>query len=153
MSNWGDLEIIEDEDDDEEILKKGITFKSAIKHIVTILIILAGAFFMYLGFGSDQWVNFIIGLMLICFGTTLMQIQKSSPEPLRQTLTILMCGLCGLTKVRNFQTGDFVFEKKDRCTKCDDLMEIKQIYSVKLKRPTEPGKKQEKLKQELETKK
>ncbi len=108
---------------------------------------------MYLGPSPDQMTNFIIGIMLICFGTTLMQIQKSTPEPLRQTLTILICSLCGLTKVRNFETGDFVFEKKDNCTKCNDSMEVKQIYSVKLKRPTEPSKKEKRKKQKSKTKK
>ena len=143
--------MIEEEDDEEILRKKTITVKSALKHLAVLFFIVLGALFMYLGFGPDQWTNFFIGFMLICFGTTIMQIQKQSPEPLRQTLTILACSLCGLTKVRNFESGDFVFNKKGKCDKCNDSMEIKQIYSVKLKKQTEPKKKQEspKLKPEI----
>ncbi len=141
-----------EEDDDEAILHKGITFKSAIKNFFVILLIFSGALFMYLGFGPDQWTNFFIGFMLICFGTTLMQVQKQAPEPLRQTLTILACALCGITKVRNFETGDFVFSRIDKCNKCNNLMEVKNIYSVRLKKQTELKKKQKPPKLEPEIK-
>ena len=41
--------MIEDEDDDEEILKKGITLKSVLKNLLIIFLIMVGAYFMYLG--------------------------------------------------------------------------------------------------------
>jgi hypothetical protein len=85
--------------------------------------------------------------MLICFGATLIQMQKKPTEPIRQTLTILICKLCGLTKVRNYEKGDFVFMKIDKCDKCDDMMEVKQIYSVRLKKPTESNSATESKKQ------
>jgi len=129
-----------EEEDDEEILKKGITFKSVLKNILFIFLIILGALFIYLNLGPDQISSWSIGFILICFGATLIQVQKSPPEPIRQTLTILICNLCGITKVRNYEKGDFVFKKRDKCNKCDDLMEIKQIYSVRLKRPTESKK-------------
>ncbi len=132
-----------EEEDDEEILKKGITFKSVLKNILFIFLIILGALFIYLNIGPDQISSWSIGFILICFGATLIQVQKSPPEPIRQTLTILICNLCGITKVRNYAKGDFVFKKRDKCNKCDDLMEIKQIYSVRLKRPTESNKGQE----------
>ncbi|TFG24510.1 MAG: hypothetical protein EU532_12495 [Promethearchaeota archaeon] len=142
--------MIDEENEDEEILKKGITLKSALKNLLVIFFILLGAAFIYFGYGPDQWSNLFIGFFLICIGTTIMQVQKSPPEPIRQTLTILLCNLCGLTKVRNYEQGDFVFQKRDDCEKCNQSMEVKQIYSVKLKKPTEPNKKKEnpKLKQE-----
>ncbi|MFX1258939.1 MAG: hypothetical protein ACFFAN_13865 [Promethearchaeota archaeon] len=145
--------MIEDEDDDEEILKKGITFKSALKHFLVILLILGGALIMYLGPSTELWTNFALGIMLICLGSMLMQFQKQPPEPLRQTLTILICSVCGLTKVRHYETGDYIFKKKDKCNECDDFMEIKQIYSVKLKNPTESTKKPKssKFKPEIKT--
>jgi len=129
-----------EEEDDEEILKKGITFKSVLKNILFIFLIILGALFIYLNIGPDQISSWSIGFILICFGATLIQVQKSPPEPIRQTLTILICNLCGITKVRNYEKGDFVFKRRDKCNKCDDLMEIKQIYSVRLKRPTESKK-------------
>ncbi len=129
-----------EEDDDEEILKKGITFKNVLKNILFIFLILLGLLFIYLNIGPDQISSWSIGFILICFGVTLIQVQKSPPEPIRQTLTILICNLCEITKVRNYEKGDFVFKKRDKCNKCDDLMEIKQIYSVRLKRLTESNK-------------
>ena len=137
--------MIEDEDNEEEILKKGITFKSALKNIFIIIIIMLGAYFMYLGFSPNQWFYIIIGISLLCIGTTIMQVQKELPEPLRQTLTILSCILCGLIKVRNYETGDFIFNKtSESCDKCSGgKFEIKQIYSVKLKKPTIETRKKE----------
>jgi hypothetical protein len=135
--------MIEEEDNDEEVLKKGITLKSALKNIVIVLFILAGVLIIYLGFSPNQMLNWAIGFSLICIGTTFMQIQKHPPEPLRQTLTILICSLCGLTKVRNYEQGDFIFQKRDSCEKCNQSMEVKQIYTVKLKRPTETKKKKD----------
>jgi hypothetical protein len=129
-----------EEEDDEEILKKGVSLKSILKNLLLILLIIAGALFIYLDLGLDQFSQWSIGFMLICLGSTLIQMQKNPAEPLRQTLTILTCNLCGLTKVRNYIKGDFVFRKKDKCDKCDNLMEIKQIYSVRLKKSTEPSK-------------
>ncbi|MFX1574818.1 MAG: hypothetical protein ACFFB0_18940 [Promethearchaeota archaeon] len=133
-----------EEEDDEEILKKGVTFKSVLKNILFIFLIILGALFIYLNIGPDQITSWTIGIILICFGATLIQVQKSPPEPIRQTLTILICNLCGITKVRNYEKGDFVFEKRDKCNNCNELMEIKQIYSVRLKRPTESSKTPEK---------
>ncbi|MFW9820016.1 MAG: hypothetical protein ACFFE5_10435 [Candidatus Thorarchaeota archaeon] len=142
-----------EEEDDEEVLKKGITLKSVLKNLVLILLIVVGVLFIYIDFGFDQLTSWSIGFMLICFGATLIQFQKSPAEPVRQTLTILICKLCGLTKVRNYEKGDFVFKKIDKCDKCKDSMEIKQIYSVKLKSPTEKSKTQTDKKEDLKEKK
>ena len=141
--------MIEDEDD-EDVLKKGITLKSALKNLFVIFLIILGAIFIYFGIFPDQMTNFMIGFMLICFGSTIIQIPKQESEPIRQTLTILACNLCSITKVRNFETGDFVFKVKDQCNKCNGSMEIKQIYNVRLKKPTEPNKKQEEKTKKLE---
>jgi hypothetical protein len=142
-----------EEEDDEDVLKKGITLKSVLKNLALILLIVVGVLFIYLDFGFNQLTSWSIGFMLICFGATLIQFQKSPAEPVRQTLTILICNLCGLTKVRNYAKGDFVFKKLDKCEKCEDLMEIKQIYSVKLKSPTEKTKTQVEKKEDLKAKK
>ena len=129
-----------EEEDDEDILKKGITLKSALKNLIFISMIILGAMFIYVGILPDAVSNSTIGFILICIGATLIQMQKSPAEPIRQTLTILICNLCGLTKVRNYEKGDFVFKKMGDCDKCHELMEIKQVYSVKLKQPTESNK-------------
>jgi hypothetical protein len=128
-----------EEEDDEEILKKGITFKSVLKNLISILFIIFGAVFIYSGIG-DQITSWSIGFMMICFGATLIQWQKTPSEPIRQTLTILICSICGLTKVRNYEKGDFVYRKVGKCSDCNETMEIKQIYSVRLKKPTESNK-------------
>lgn len=106
-------------------------------------LIILGAMIIYFGTGTDQITNFMIGFMLICVASTLIQIQKQAPEPIRQTLTILICKLCNITKVRNYEAGDFVFREVERCDKCNNSMEVKQIYSVRLKQHTEENKPKE----------
>ncbi len=141
-----------EEEDDEDILKKGITLKSVLKNILLAILIIVGLMFIYLNIGGDQVSSWSIGFILICFGATLIQIQKSPAEPIRQTLTILICKLCGITKVRNYEKGDFVFKRIDKCEKCEDLMEIRQIYSVRLKSPTEKKKEDTSKKENLKGK-
>ena len=129
-----------DEEDEEEILNKGISLKGALKNILVIILIMLGAFAIYFGGSEDTAGNWILGFMLICLGSTLMQVQKQQGEPIRQTLSILICKICGLTKVRNYENGDYVFGmSSDTCSKCNDAMKISQIYSVRLKKPTEPN--------------
>jgi len=125
-----------DEEDDEEILKKGISFKKVLKNIVLIVLIIVGALFIYIG-GQDSSIYFFVGFTLICFGSTLIQIQKQPSEPIRQTLTIVKCNLCNITTVRHYQQGDYVFKLAGTCQKCAEPMKIDQIYSVKLKKPTQ----------------
>ena len=140
-----------DEENEEEILEKGISLKSVLKNILIIGFIVLGALFVYLGVFPDQITNFMVGFTFICIGTTILQIPKRAQEPLRQTLTILVCSICGITKVRNYLTGDFVFKKtQDKCDKCTEEMQIKQIYSVKLKKNVKIEDRKEPKKKEKE---
>ena len=100
-----------EEEDDEEVLKKGVTLKSILKNLLSVLLLVLGLLIIYFGFGPDQIASWTIGFTLICLGSTLLQIQKKPQEPIRQTLTILKCNSCGLTKVRNYKKRDYVFEK------------------------------------------
>ena len=138
-----------DDEDDEDILNKSVSLKKVLKNILLILLIGVGALFIYLG-GENQMTNFMIGFSLICLGTSLIQIQKQTPEPIRQTLTILACNLCNITNVRHYEHGDYVFKEIGSCDKCNESMRIKQIYNVKLKKPTietkKPDEKKEKEK-------
>jgi hypothetical protein len=136
-----------DEEDEEEILEKHFSFKKLLKNIVLIVLIIIGALFIYLGGGiggQGSTTNFFIGFTLICFGSTLIQIQKQPSEPVRQTLTVLKCNLCNITSVRHYQKGDYVFKLTEPCQKCNELMKVDQIYSVKLKKPTTQAKSEEK---------
>jgi hypothetical protein len=141
-----------EEEDDEEVLKKGVTLKSILKNLLSVLLLVLGLLIIYFGFGPDQIASWTIGFTLICLGSTLLQIQKKPQEPIRQTLTILKCNSCGLTKVRNFIKGDYVFYKKEKCENCGDLMEIIQIYNVRLKKPTITTEKKESKEKELKIK-
>jgi hypothetical protein len=141
-----------EEEDDEEVLKKGVTFKSILKNLLFIALVILGLIVIYFGFGPDQVSSWTIGFTLICLGSTLFQIQKKPSEPIRQTLTILKCNSCGLKKVRNYEKGDFVFKEKDKCEECGNLMEIIQIYSVRLKKATTTSEKKESKKQDLKIK-
>ena len=136
-----------EEEDDEDILKKGVTLKSVLKNLISITCIILGAVFIYSGIG-DQITSWSIGFMMICFGATVIQWVKSPVEPIRQTLTILICSLCGITKIRNYEKGDFVYRKMGKCGECNESMEVNQIYSVRLKKPTESNKKDEDKKKE-----
>jgi hypothetical protein len=134
-----------DDEDEDEILKKGVSLKSVLKNLLLILLIIIGALFIYLASGNNQMTNWFIGFTLICLGSTLIQIQKRQSEPIMQTLSILKCNVCGITKVRNYQHGDYVFREIETCNDCDESMLIDQIYSVKLKKPA-VAKKEEKVK-------
>ena len=134
-----------DDEDEDEILKKEVSLKSVLKNLLLILLIIIGALFIYLASGTNQMTNWFIGFSFICLGSTLIQIQKRQSEPITQTLSILKCNVCGITKVRNYQHGDYVFREVETCNDCNESMLIDQIYSVKLKKPS-VAKKEEKLK-------
>lgn len=135
-----------EEEDDEDILNKKVSLKKILKNLLFIALIIIGALFIYIGITPDQITNFIIGFSLICLGSSLIQLQRRAKEPIRQTLSILKCNKCDLIKVRNYQPGDFVFKRSGSCDKCNEPMEIHQIYSVKLKKPTAEVKKADVIK-------
>lgn len=137
-----------DEEDDEDILKKKRSLKKILKNLVLMGLIGIGVLFMYIG-GPDPTLNMVIGFTFICLGTTIIQMKKGSSEPVRQTLTILKCKSCGAIKVRNYESGDFIFKSAGICEKCNESMEINQIYSVKLKKSKNKDSKLEKNKEKL----
>ena len=125
-----------EEEDEDAILNQGTSWKKVLKHIAVILIILLGVAIIYTPIIKDEGYRWITGFMIICFGSSLLQIQREAPEPIKQTLTITQCKKCNKTIVRHYEEGDFVYKKIDECNKCNIKMEITQIYSVKLKGPT-----------------
>jgi len=137
-----------DEEDDEDILKKKRSLKKILKNLVLMGLIGIGVLFIGSG-GPDPTLNMVIGFTFICLGTTIIQMKKGSSEPVRQTLTILKCKSCGAIKVRNYESGDFIFKSAGICEKCNESMEINQIYSVKLKKSKNKGSKLEKNKEKL----
>lgn len=140
-----------DDENDEDILNKSVSLKKVLKNILLILLIGVGALFIYLG-GENQTTNVIIGFPLICLGISLIQLQKRTTEPIRQTLTILVCNLCNITSVRHYEHGDYVFKETGPCDRCNESMRIKQIYNVKLKKPTVQTKKTDEKKKKVEEK-
>ena len=137
-----------DEEDDEDILNKKRSLKSILKNLLFVGLIGIGVLFMYIG-GVDQVFNMVIGFTFICLGTTLLQMGKNTSDPIRQTLTILKCKSCSAIKVRNYEDGDFVFKSMGTCDKCNNSMEIDQIYSVKLKKSRKKDDKLEKSNKKL----
>ncbi|MFX1237783.1 MAG: hypothetical protein ACFFAS_03340 [Promethearchaeota archaeon] len=127
-----------DDEDDEAILNKKTSPKMVLKTLFVILLVVIGAFIIYIGiFPENQVLNFGLGFIVICLGTSIIQMPSEPPEPVRQTLTILICERCSAKKVRDYKDGDFVYKKMDECNKCGVAMSIKQIYSVKLKQSPE----------------
>ncbi|MHA1479070.1 MAG: hypothetical protein ACTSPU_12815 [Promethearchaeota archaeon] len=137
-----------DEEDDEDILNKKRSLKKILKNLVLMGLIGIGVLFMNIG-GPDPTLNMVIGFTFICLGITIIQMKKGSSEPVRQTLTILKCKSCGAIKVRNYESGDFIFKSAGICEKCNESMEINQIYSVKLKKSKNKDSKLEKNKEKL----
>jgi len=137
-----------EEEDDEDILKKKRSLKKILKNLVLMGLIGIGVLFMNIG-GPDPTLNLVIGFTFICLVITIIQMKKGSSEPVRQTLTILKCKSCGAIKVRNYESGDFIFKSAGICEKCNESMEINQIYSVKLKKSKNKGSKLEKNKEKL----
>ncbi len=137
-----------DEEDDEDILNKKRSLKSILKNLLSVGLIGIGVLFMYIG-GVNQVFNMVIGFTFICLGTTLFQMGKKTTDPIRQTLTILKCKSCSAIKVRNYEDGDFVFKSMEICDKCNNSMEINQIYSVKLKKTRKKDEKLEESKKKL----
>lgn len=137
-----------DDEDDEDILNKKRSLKKILKILVLMGLIGIGVLFMNIG-GPDPTLNMVIGFTFICLGTTIIQMKKGASEPVRQTLTILKCKSCGAIKVRNYESGDFIFKSAGICEKCNESMEINQIYSVKLKKSKNKDSKLEKNKEKL----
>ena len=137
-----------DEEDDEEILTKKRSLKSILKNLLLIGLVATGVLFMYVG-GLDQVFSMVVGFTFICLGTTLFQMGKNPSDPIRQTLTILKCKSCDTIKVRNYENGDFVFKSIGSCDKCNNSLEIQQIYSVKLKKSKKGDEKLEESKAKL----
>jgi hypothetical protein len=137
-----------DDEDDEDILKKKRSLKKILKNLVLMGLIGIGVLIMNIG-GPDPTLNMVIGFTFICLGITIIQMKKGSSEPVRQTLTILKCKSCGAIKVRNYESGDFIFKSAGICEKCNESMEINQIYSVKLKKSKNKDSKLEKNKEKL----
>ena len=137
-----------DEEDDEDILKKKRSLKKILKNVVLMGVIGIGVLLMYIG-GPDPTINLMVGFTFICFGATLIQMKTSPKDPVRQTLTILKCKSCGAIKVRNYESGDFIFKSAGICDKCNESMEINQIYSVKLKKSKNKDSKLEKDKEKV----
>lgn len=137
-----------DEEDDEDILNKKRSLKKILKNLVLMGLIGIGVLIMNIG-GPDPTLNMVIGFTFICLGTTIIQMKKGASEPVRQTLTILKCKSCGAIKVRNYESGDFIFKSAGICEKCNESMEINQIYSVKLKKSKNKDSKLEKNKEKL----
>ena len=137
-----------DEEDDEDILKKKRSLKKILKNLVLMGLIGIGVLIMNIG-GPEPTLNIVIGFTFICLGTTIIQMKKGPSDPVRQTLTILKCKSCGAIKVRNYESGDFIFKSAGICDKCNESMEINQIYSVKLKKSKNKDSKLEKGKEKI----
>ncbi len=131
-----------DEEDDEAILNKKTSAKSILKTLGVLGLIVLGAIIIYIGvFPDNQYLNFALGFIIICIGSSIIQMPSNPPEPVKKTLTIIICDSCGATTVRDYKDGDFVYKKLGKCENCSKSISIKQVYSVKLKKEKKNKKK------------
>lgn len=135
-----------DEENEEDLLKNNITPKKVLKYILMISLGILGAIIIYIGiFPDNSFYNYILGISLMCIGTSMIQVNPEPNEPIKHTLTILKCSECNATKVRDHEDDDYIYKKKDNCNECNNIMVIEKIYSIKLKH--DKKKKKEKKKQ------
>lgn len=123
-----------DEELDEDILNKKRSAKSVLKTVFTLLLIIAGVIILsvgnYLGITAMYWG----GLIILCMSSCLINIRKTPKDPQTQTLSVVRCDKCNLTKVQDFKQGEFVFKEVGKCSKCDGMLKVQEIYIVKLKK-------------------
>ena len=133
-----DVEIIED--DHEDALKKVLKFKISWLKILRVILILfiAGTIIYFIvagGFPSDI---FVYVLLFVCIvGAAVLIAIDDEDEDNKLTLSVLKCRNCSDQKIQRFADGDFVFQLKGKCSKCDGDLQIIEIYSVKLKEEME----------------
>jgi len=132
--------IIDDEEDEyKEFLTKNRKkqFLNVVKGIVIVILFVLSYFLIQLGFsGGEQGMSYTtLGFLLICMLSSLMSIQPVKKKPQRQTLTILGCTdqKCRSRKVRDYQEGDYIFKEEGKCSFCNGILRVEEIYSVKLK--------------------
>ena len=57
---------------------------------------------------------------------------ESEEDVNRQTISSLKCSKCDVKQFLSYADGDYIFKVKEKCPKCNENLQITEIYSVKL---------------------
>lgn len=136
-------------EDPEELLKRKISWKSVLKGIFVGIIMIGSVVIIQLsrmGVISGNWLW--VGFILLCISSSLIVPRKHEEKPMRQTLSLLKCEKCGIQKVRDYLDGDYIYKPVGVCSKCNEKMQIMEIYSVKLKEKSKKADKKKKSNRE-----
>ena len=123
-----------DEELDEDILNKKRSKKSVLKTVVTLLLIIVGVIILSVGNALGITAMYWVGIIIVCMSSCLINIRKTPKDPQTQTLSVVRCDKCNYTKVQDYKQGEFIFKEVDKCPKCDGMLRVQEIYSVKLKK-------------------
>ena len=114
-----------------------------ISKIIGFIMAAGGAAILVLGMEWDpslQFVWFLIGIMMVSMGLTLItggkkQVEHEPPPP---TVTEIHCDNpeCDFKEIRQFEAGDYILKALDaKCPKCSSTMTIEGVYVVKEEKP------------------
>ncbi|MHA1340006.1 MAG: TFIIB-type zinc ribbon-containing protein [Promethearchaeota archaeon] len=127
--------IEKDELDIKERLKNKISWKSLLRNLVGIILVILSFIILSIGRTNPdiQGQTYFLGIILMCIATSLIIEESKEKKIVKQTLTSLECPNCGAKIVRDYENGDYVFNKSGKCGKCGSDLIITKIHSVKLK--------------------
>lgn len=75
------------------------------------------------------------GFILLCAGSTLVNVRAPRKKMVRHVYSIRSCTACGARELHDFKEGDHVFKQIGPCGKCDTgSLLIEQIFSVQAPR-------------------
>ena len=123
----------EEFNEDEEYIPKRlkISAKSVLKGIGTGAVIVLGLYFLNQGLGNTG--AFALGFILLCVGSTLINLPRRKRKKVKQVFSIFKCSVpdCGVKELHEFKEGDYVFKQVGPCFKCDEgFLYIDQIFAV-----------------------
>ncbi len=126
--------IDQDEEDVEKLLKRKISWKSIIKGVLGLILLVGGVLLIEYFRRTQNSTYMLLGIVLLCMGSSVMVPIPQKKNELRHTISILKCDNCGSERVQDYKEGDFVFKDTEiTCRDCSSTYLIHNVYSVKLK--------------------
>ncbi len=123
----------EEFDDEEEYVPKKSKFpwKGVLKGAGIMVVVVTGLYLVNQGWGDVTLSS--AGFVMLCLGSALINLRVPRKKKIRQVFSLYRCNAtdCGIKELHEFKDGDFVYKEIGPCFKCDGLMYIEQIFSVK----------------------
>ncbi|MBN2152605.1 MAG: hypothetical protein JW839_14220 [Candidatus Lokiarchaeota archaeon] len=119
-----------DDDAEYEPRRSKISWKGLLKGLAIMVIIIAALYMLNQGWGNGALMTG--GIMLMCIGTTLMNLRMPKRKKIKTVYSIYKCSVaaCGVKELHEFKEGDYVFKTIGPCFKCSGSLYIDQIFAV-----------------------